>query len=62
MTALYRLSSPGNRSFCAGFVAVGGTVTEAAPILRFLLNWPVETVYAYAQQRGLDFEPVCYGP
>lgn len=43
--------------FCAGLV-MGDTVTEAAPILRYMIGWPSRRVIRYCAHKGWTMEMV----
>jgi len=47
-TELYQVTSP---YFCAGADAINGTITQAAPILHWLVSHPVQHLLDYARRR-----------
>jgi hypothetical protein len=42
--------------FNAGLVAEGGTVKEAAPILRYMIGWTGKQVADYCRRKGWTWE------
>lgn len=38
--------------FCAGLVITDDVVTEAAPILKYMLGWNTERVRGYIRKKG----------
>lgn len=43
--------------FTAGIILQNGTVTEAAPIIRYMKGWNKERVLSYAGGKGWKMEP-----
>lgn len=51
--------------FVAGIVACDGCVTEAAPILRYMLGWDGHKVAGYCRRKGWTWvraDPATYSP
>lgn len=38
--------------FCAGIILTGGVVTEAAPIVKYMIGWDRKKVRAYCDKKG----------
>lgn len=48
--------------FCAGLVLADNRVTEAAPILRYMIGWPITRVWLYCHKKRWTYEPAEYEP
>jgi hypothetical protein len=46
---LARITAP---HFTAGIIIRDGAVTDAPPILRYMLGWPPQRVLAYCERKG----------
>lgn len=53
MEGLLRIVAP---HFVAGLVVAGCEVSETAPILRYMLDWPIWEVIDYCDRKGWKVE------
>lgn len=54
METLMQITAP---HFCAGLVLVDNQVTEAAPILRYMIGWTITRVWLYCHKKRWTYEP-----
>ena len=53
ITHLYQITAP---HFCAGFIRVNGVVGVAAPIIKYMVGWPIGKVRRYCEMKGWRLE------
>lgn len=52
-TIAYQITAPAPRAFCAGVVVNEvHRVIEAAPILKYMMGWPIGKVLGYCREKG----------
>ena len=55
VTHLYQITAP---YFCAGIITTEKVVRAAAPIVKYMVGWPMGKVERYCEQKGWSLELV----